>query len=254
MSWQRHFDRARRSDNPVFVNKEEVGSIPSGFKEQGITIKGLWGVYEQQRGQSHIRITEFPVKYSVSVSNPVSTSNGLSQARSYSDQSSERPKRLAIGVATVGIVAIGEAIRRSQSNTDPTTRQSHRVFISHSWAHEEDYEVIKELLDGASGFEYFDHSVSSEDPIEAQLPNHLRQKLRDQMRSTSVVLVLGGMYVAYSDWIQEEIEMANEMEKPIIGVKPPENDRVPNIVREHATDIVEADGTEILDAINRHST
>jgi len=113
---------------------------------------------------------------------------------------------------------------------------------------------VKNLLDSAQGFEYFDHSVSSEDPIDARLPNHLRKKIRDQMRSTSVVLVLGGMYVSYSDWIQEEIEMANEMEKPIIGVKPPKNDRVPKMLQEHAAEIVEADGTEILDAINQYST
>lgn len=66
---------------------------------------------------------------------------------------------------------------------------------------------MKSLLDDAYGFEYFDHSVSSEDPIDAQLPNHLRSKIRDQMRSPSVFLVLAGMYVAHSDWTQEEIEM-----------------------------------------------
>lgn len=62
------------------------------------------------------------------------------------------------------------------------------------------------------------------------------------------------MYVAYSDWIQEEIEIANEMEKPIIGVIPPENDRMAAVVKENAVELVEADGAEILDAIERHAT
>jgi len=139
MSWQRHFDRARRSDGLVFVGKDEVRSIPSGFEEQGITINGLWGVYERKRGHSHIRITEFPTRYSISVSSTTLTTNEFSQASVQSDRNSEQLKRLAgLGVG-VGIIAAGEAIRRSQSSTAPDPEHSHRVFISHSWSHEDDY-------------------------------------------------------------------------------------------------------------------
>ncbi|MDZ5812404.1 TIR domain-containing protein [Halorubrum sp. AD140] len=238
----------------MFVDKDEIQSIPSGFELRGITVNGLWGVYEQERGHRHIRITELPTHYTVSVSSSVSTDYELSQAPLQSTQSSDQLGKLAaLGAGAAGILAVGEAIRRSRNNSTPDTEQSHRVFISHSWAYENDYEEVRDLLNGARGFEYFNHSVSSEDPLDAQLPNHLRKKICDQMRSASVVLVLGGMYVEYSDWIQEEIEIANEMEKPIIGVKPQRNERIPNTVHEHATEVVEADGTEILDAINRHS-
>lgn len=73
------------------------------------------------------------------------------------------------------------------------------------------------------------------------------------MRSASVVLVLAGMYVAHSDWIQEEIDMAIGMGKPIIGVVPSENERVPVLVKENATELVKPDGNAILEAVERHA-
>jgi hypothetical protein len=254
MSWQHHFDRARRSTTPVAVDKQQAGPIPPGFEEQGLTINGLWGVYERDQGLDQIRIIELPDQYRVSVSNPVSSGNQLPQPTSQSNQGGNALKGLAaVGLGVLGAAAIGKAIGGSQSQSAPDPKQAHRVFISHSWRYEDHYEEVKSLLHNAYGFEYFDHSVSSDEPIDAQLPNHLRSKLCDQMRSTSVVLVLAGMYVAHSDWIQEEIEMAADMEKPIIGVIPDGNDQVPNIVEEHATELVEADGRQVLDAIERHA-
>lgn len=255
MSWRHYFDRARRSTSSVAVDKQHIGPIPPGFEAQGLTINGFWGVYERQQGLDQIRIVELPAQYRVSVSNPVARSNQLSHPTSQTNQNSNSLKGLAaVSLGILGAAAMGKAIGGSQSSTAPDPKEAHRVFISHSWAYENHFRDVKELLDDAYGFEYFDHSVSSDDPIDAQLPNHLRKKIRDQMRSTSVVLVLAGMYVAHSDWIQEEIEMANEMGKPIIGVVPAENDRVPVAAREHATELVETDGTAILDVIKRHAT
>lgn len=68
MSWQYQFNRARQSTGPVAVDKRQVGEIPRGFEAQGITIDGVWSVYEQQRGVEKIRITELLGKYLVSVS------------------------------------------------------------------------------------------------------------------------------------------------------------------------------------------
>lgn len=266
MSWQYQFERARRSNGPVAVDKRHLGAIPPGFEAQGLTINGVWGVYEQNRGIEKIRITELLGKYLVSVSNQATSVNQLTGVNKLPtkkplQQPGGRPNEggnaiaglLALGVGAVGLAALGKAIGNSQKSTAPDPSQAHRVFISHSWAYGEQYQEVKSLLDDAYGFEYFDHSVSSDDPIDAQLPNHLRSKIRDQMRSASVVLVLAGMYVAHSDWIQEEIEMAVEMGKPIIGVVPTENERTPVPVKEHATELVEADGSEILDAIERQA-
>lgn len=254
MSWQHHIDRARRGMDPVAVDKQKIGPLPPGFEAQGLTINGFWGIYERQQGLETVRITELPAQYRVSVSNPVASGNQLPQPTSKSNQGGNALKGLAaLGLGALGVAALGKALGGSKSSSAPDPKQAHRVFISHSWRYEDHYKEVKSLLDDAHGFKYFDHSVSSDDPIDAQLPNHLRSKIRDQMRSTSVVLVLAGMYVAHSDWIQEEIEMAADMDKPVIGVIPEGNDQVPNIVEEHATELVEADGRQVLDAIERHA-
>lgn len=255
MSWQHHIDRARRSTGSVAVEKQQVGPLPPDFEAKGPTINGLWGTYERQRGVENVWVIELPTQYRVSVSNPVAGNDQLPAPAGQSNQGRNAVKGLAaLGLGTLGAVALGKALGNSQESSSPDPKQAHRVFISHSWAYDDHYHEVKELLDDAYGFKYFDHSVSSDDPIDAQLPNHLRKKIRDQIQSTSVVLVLAGMYVSYSDWIQEEIEMASKMEKPIIGVIPSGNDRASNIVQENATELVEADGTEILDAIERHTT
>lgn len=255
MSWSHHFDRARRSSSPVSVDKQQVGPLPPNFEKQGFSIDGIWGIYERSQGLETTRIYELPNQYWVSVSDPIAQSSPLLQQNQENDQQgNQMSKWVGLGVLGAAAVALGKAIGGSQSESPPDPKQAHRVFISHSWDYEDHFEEVKSLLDNGRGFQYFDHSVSSDEPIDAQLPNHLRKKIRDQMRSTNVVLVLAGMYVPHSDWIIEEIEMAMEMEKPIIGVVPEENDRVPNIVQEKATELVDADGKEVLEAIERQAT
>jgi len=265
MTWRNHFNRAKRTDSPILVNKEHIGPIPPGFEQQGFALNGVWGTYERKQGLETIRIRELPTQYHISVSNPIAENKSFTQLNLSRNQygqtnpttAQQKPslKKIAIGgLGFLGILALGQSLGNSDSSSTPDPAQSHRVFISHSWQYKEHYKEVQSLLDGARNFDYFDHSVTSNDPIDAQLPNHLRKKLRDQMRSASVVLVLAGMYVAHSDWIKEEIEMAADMEKPIIGVIPPKNDLIPNIVDEHATELVQTDGNDILDAIERQAT
>lgn len=265
MTWQHYFNRARRSNGPVGVNKQDVGAMPFGFESQGITVNGIWGVYERHEGFEKIRIYELPGQYLITVSNTAADNPRIQQptgintrqlqpASSGSQQGNNWKGLAGLGLLLGGAaLAVGKAFSDSQQASAPDPEKAHRVFISHSWRYEDDFEEVKSLLDDAYDFEYFDHSVSSDEPLDAQLPNHLRKKFRDQIRSTSVVLVLAGMYVAHSDSIQDELEIAADMGKPIIGVIPDGNDQVPNIVEQHATELVEANGRQILDAIKRYA-
>lgn len=148
----------------------------------------------------------------------------------------------------IGAAAVGKEILDSISEPE----QPHRVFISHSWRHPDQFNELIEILNDA-GIEWHDYSVSKDQPLDAQLPNHLRKKLRDQIRPTSVVIVLAGMYAARSDWIKEEVDIANDMGKQIIGVRPSGNERTPRIVRDNAVEVVEMDSWAIQDAIDNYS-
>lgn len=160
---------------------------------------------------------------------------------------SDTTRTLAMG----GLIVVGAAVVKSISENQ-TQGKVHRVFISHSWKYSDHFHEIKSMLDDAPGVEWYDHSVTSNDPIEAWLPNHLRKKLRDKIRTTNIVIVLAGMYTAHSAWMEEEIKIATSMGKPIVGIIPPGNERAPRVVQDHADEIVRFERREILRSIRKH--
>jgi hypothetical protein len=81
-------------------------------------------------------------------------------------------------------------------------------------------------------FEFLNYSVPQHDPIDSI--DTLAKKLFAQMRPAQVVLILAGMYAHHSDWIQYEINEAKRLKKPIIGVKPWGQERVPLSVQNAA--------------------
>ena len=61
------------------------------------------------------------------------------------------------------------------------------------------------------------------------------------------------MYVDYSKWINFEIDTAIEMKKPIIGVKPWGQERIPVKVSENATVMVGWNSSSVVQAIRDYS-
>ena len=61
------------------------------------------------------------------------------------------------------------------------------------------------------------------------------------------------MYVAYSEWIDFEIETALRYNKPIIGVRPRGQMRVPDAVSSNADVMVGWTRDGIIDAVRQHS-
>ena len=64
------------------------------------------------------------------------------------------------------------------------------------------------------------------------------EALKKQIRPVNCVLIISGMYVAYSYWIQAEIDFANLIDKPIIGIKPWGSEQIPLAVQEAAIEMV----------------
>jgi hypothetical protein len=79
----------------------------------------------------------------------------------------------------------------------------------------------------------------------------LEDELRGQIRPVHVVIILGGMYVAHSDWIQFEIDFAKSLRKPIIGVRPWGAERMPQAVTDAANEVLGWNTGPIVDAIRR---
>lgn len=101
----------------------------------------------------------------------------------------------------------------------PSLRDYH-ILISHSWDYSSDYETIKRWLDEAPNFMWTNYSVPLTNPLDVNGKRELKEKLRNRISLCSCVIILSGMYVSYSEWIDYEIDTAIELGKPIIGVKP----------------------------------
>jgi len=135
--------------------------------------------------------------------------------------------------------------------------KTYDLFISHAWKYGGEYDRLVDLLNKAPYFRWRNYSCPKHDP--AIDPDSeagkikLIQELRNQIRPVNCVIILSGMYVAYSYWIQKEINIAVEYNKPIIGVRPWGAQRVPTAVQQVANEIVGWNTDSIVNAIRRHS-
>lgn len=133
-------------------------------------------------------------------------------------------------------------------------RSEYRVFISHSWDYSDEYERIVNLLDDANYFEFRNYSVPEEDAIDGDSVEEIKEELREgQIKPASVVIVLAGLYSSYSDWIGREIRIAEDEEKPILGVEPWGSDSTSNYVKRHADRMVGWNTDSIVEAIREMS-
>ena len=106
------------------------------------------------------------------------------------------------------------------------------IFISHAWQYSVHYEKIVEWFDSAPRFSWKNCSVPSDRALLDRTRKGLERGMTRQINPSQIVVILGGMYSAHSDWIEYEISEAKRLNKPIVGVKPWGQVRIPRIVRE----------------------
>ncbi|MCK4799072.1 MAG: TIR domain-containing protein [Spirochaetes bacterium] len=128
--------------------------------------------------------------------------------------------------------------------------RNYRVFISHAWDYNREYYNLERMLNDARNFDWSNYSVPEHDSL---YTTNLKQSLRNQIKPTQIVIILSGMYATYREWIQEEIDLALEMNKPIIGVKLWGQERMPQIVRDYSDEIVGWNTPSIISAIRKHA-
>lgn len=134
----------------------------------------------------------------------------------------------------------------------PYLRDYH-IFISHSWDYEKHYDTVCEWLSAASNFYWTNYSVPITRPLTVKDNTDLKQRIKNRISNCSCIIVLSGMYVAYSNWIDYEIDTAKAMDKPIIGVKPWGQERIPTKVSYDADILVGWNSSSIVDAVRRYA-
>jgi len=135
--------------------------------------------------------------------------------------------------------------------------KTYDIFISHAWRYSDEYNRLVELLNEAPRFKWRNYSDPRHDPVID--PNDdvgrrkLKKELDDQIRPVNCVIVISGMYVAHRYWIQTEIDIATRYQKPIIGVRPRGQERIPQAVQDVADEMVGWNTESIVSAIRRHA-
>ncbi|WP_289030422.1 TIR domain-containing protein [uncultured Paraglaciecola sp.] len=127
--------------------------------------------------------------------------------------------------------------------------KTYRLFISHSWSYDKNYQRVVELIQ-EQGISFYDHSVPKNDPIHTNgTDKQLHDAIDAKMKGTSCILILAGVYASYSKWIKKEIAIAESYGKSIIAIEPWDSDRTSTVVKNAADKIVKWQGKSIADAI-----
>jgi hypothetical protein len=127
--------------------------------------------------------------------------------------------------------------------------KDYKVFISHAWDYNDDYYRIEKWLNEAPNFTWTNLSVPKHDPVLDS--EQLTKELHDQMRPAEAFIILAGMYVSHSDWIQYEINFARRIGRPIIGIRPWGSTLTPKAVQDGADEIVGWNRDSIVAAVRK---
>lgn len=130
---------------------------------------------------------------------------------------------------------------------------SKHLFISHSWSYSERYNSMVSLLENRMYFNWKNYSVPETKAFGPMAISQMKEQLRNQIRPVNCVIIIGGMWTEYSDWIQFEMEFAEEIGKPILGVRPRGAQRMPIAVMEKANKVVAWNSDSIVDGIREIS-
>lgn len=131
----------------------------------------------------------------------------------------------------------------------------YRLFISHAWRYGEGYRNLVSLLDNARYFSYYNYSAPREKPLfppgTPKTNSQIRDLITAKIKPSQITIVISGMYATYSDWIKYEIDESVRMKKPIIGIYPRGQIKVPKYVTMYADDMVHWNTDSIVRAIRR---
>lgn len=131
--------------------------------------------------------------------------------------------------------------------------KTYHLFISHAWTYNAEYYRLLGMLRSAPNFRFKNYSVPEHDPLKTKTDAQLRAALHRQIKPVHCVLILAGMYVNHRKWIQEEINIAKQYKKPIVGIRPRGQQRTPIEVQQAAKVMVGWNTNSIVQAIRDHS-
>ncbi|KGM85844.1 TIR-like domain protein [Roseovarius mucosus DSM 17069] len=127
----------------------------------------------------------------------------------------------------------------------------HKLFISHAWKYSDRYTRAVKFLNDAQNFKWSNYSVPEDKAFVGMSSEELGEQMKRQIRPVQCVVIVSGMYVNHSDWIQYEMDFAKKIGKPILGIKRWGEQRTPQSVVNCADEMVAWNSASIVSAIRR---
>ena len=127
--------------------------------------------------------------------------------------------------------------------------KTHTIFISHSWAYVEDLNNLKKLLENRGYFNVQFEEATPDVPINSENAAYIRQRLRQKISNSNIVLGIAGIYASHSEWMQWELDKAIEIGVPIVGVVPRGAERISTVVSTRSKQVVRWNTESIVEAI-----
>ncbi len=124
-----------------------------------------------------------------------------------------------------------------------------KIFISHCWDYEDDYDKIKDWINNAPFYEFYDYSISADKKLVGLNDYELANAIKERIRQCSVFIVPTAVYSSCSEWVKFEIDIAVAMKKPILGVNPWGQQHYSVKVTTYANKIVGWNSKSVIDGI-----
>ncbi len=128
--------------------------------------------------------------------------------------------------------------------------KEYKLFISHCWDYREQYYTVVDWINDTD-IKWKNMSIPVHNPKDASSDSELKTKIDNNIRNSSIFIVISGMYVPQENrpWIKFEINTAIKYGKKILAIKPWGNERIPEIIRENADLIVNWNSSSVIKGI-----
>ena len=128
-----------------------------------------------------------------------------------------------------------------------------RVFVTHSFAEDEDYLRFFEFLEGVDRFFYINCSKPQNVPASGGIEG-IREELIAQIKNAEAMVVLAGQYMQNADIIRFQMDVAKANDIPMITVRPFGGVAdTPQELVEGVSEHIEWNSREMADALRRQA-
>jgi hypothetical protein len=118
----------------------------------------------------------------------------------------------------------------------------YNIFISQLKDDDDDDEYNRFIgkLEASHDFQWKNHSISDKTD---------KKQIHEQMKDVDVVIILSGLYSKNKNLIEQEIDMARKLEKPIVIIRPYGMENVPGRIEDAASEVVGWNTSCIVDSV-----